>query len=653
MIKKTSNIHDPLSFSIYVSKKQKTLNKWVNSDNVYSCSCSAIFGIFQRKHHCRSCGNVFCNSCCNNWIKIPDYIVKPLKSIGPESIKYEPFNNPENSIELELVCKECYKNINYTNDLNYLVYICEFLNLDDLKKYSVLNKAWNSVTNIYLLKYLNIQNKNIYSSWDTNILSINKKMHPLNKWEKLCLTQTQIQNYYSKTEYDFNVYNIYNISITDYIKLLQFSVNGAFWENTVLQNFIIDLTENILKKNSYIYRYYIPIILSILSELVENSNGEHIVFIKEYLKKCATINKLIGYIYLECVYLEKTDNKNKGHYYLINTVSSFTQSCPKTYKLIGEIRNMITYFTDIELLKTSILTVPILNPLNFDTYITEITDIEILSSGTKPLLITFNTAEEKGSKFIIKKDAGMRKEFIIANLIKQCQHVLTEESEINIPKFDEIPTYDIIMLNINISIIEYVKDSLTIRMITNTKYTLQNYVLDNNGNEIVSTIKIRFLQSLAISSSLSYLIGLGDRHLDNIMINKKGQIFHVDYGKLINDNTIINFFMVRPSIRVTPIMIDFLGGVNGIYYKEFTDYVGIIFKTIILYKSLIYDHLCLLSKEKYLNWISVKAELEKRFDSGDNIMLSIINEIQSSNSCSNIFADLSHHYRQTLREHVI
>jgi PI-3-kinase-related kinase SMG-1 len=41
----------------------------------------------------------------------------------------------------------------------------------------------------------------------------------------------------------------------------------------------------------------------------------------------------------------------------------------------------------------------------------------------------------------------------------------------------------------------------------------------------------RFARGAAVSSMLGALIGLGDRHLDNVLVNlTNGQIVHVDYN---------------------------------------------------------------------------------------------------------------------------
>jgi len=48
--------------------------KWVCDDDVSDCTrCASSFGLFNRKHHCRRCGKVFCDDCSSNEIELPGY----------------------------------------------------------------------------------------------------------------------------------------------------------------------------------------------------------------------------------------------------------------------------------------------------------------------------------------------------------------------------------------------------------------------------------------------------------------------------------------------------------------------------------------------------------------------------------------------------
>uniref|UniRef100_A0A0A9XEE8 RUN and FYVE domain-containing protein 2 n=3 Tax=Lygus hesperus TaxID=30085 RepID=A0A0A9XEE8_LYGHE len=45
---------------------------WASDKDVVNCkSCTKDFNLRRRKHHCRNCGEIFCNSCSDNFLPIP------------------------------------------------------------------------------------------------------------------------------------------------------------------------------------------------------------------------------------------------------------------------------------------------------------------------------------------------------------------------------------------------------------------------------------------------------------------------------------------------------------------------------------------------------------------------------------------------------
>ena len=81
--------------------------------------------------------------------------------------------------------------------------------------------------------------------------------------------------------------------------------------------------------------------------------------------------------------------------------------------------------------------------------------------------------------------------------------------------------------------------------------------------------RVLFTRSVAIWSVVGYIIGLGDRHTENILIDTtNGECIHVDFDCLFDKG----LTLARPEIipfRLTPNMVDAMGmtGVEGIYRK--------------------------------------------------------------------------------------
>lgn len=676
----------------------KSDGKWINSNLVLSCqSCMTTFGLFLRKHHCRACGGVYCSTCCYKTIIIPNNYIQKLQEEDTYKQKISSLTKWLKNDNKSLVCNDCFKKITNLNQITWIIKICEFLDFVSLNKILLLSNSWYKAGIHQLSKFREIQYKcsTLFTPWEQGIIWNSRNYFTgHNNWI-IILIKSNLQKYYDvkiqeiifelselidnhkkniscwslmcsrKCNIDFDIMDF--IDIMQYITLLEKN-DKLLWTDKLLQEFLLLLLQNILdaefqSNNNDCYndiydkiKSAIPLICSILINFIKSNENFDSEFLENIFNEFVKIDNCIINFYLEIQYLDNIVNKDISHMYFIN----FMEGLVKKYNLTSitnQVNKTINFFTELYKNNSLKLTEPILNPLNLNEHIMEIKSIEILKSNTQPLLIHARvTRGLKGEiiKFIIKKDESLRKESIVACLIKLLQERLIKQANKNrIKQFDRIPTYQIIMLTKNLAIIEFVENSLTLRMVSNNKFTLQNYILDNNPTEQVDTVKRRFLQSLAISSSLSYILGLGDRHLDNIMINKVGQLFHIDYGYLMDNPT--TSIISNPNIKVTTVMIDFLGGIEGKYYKEFTQYIIQIYDILRLYKNIIVSYYEMLGKEQFIKWNVFKPKLEDRFLSGltwKDIEVTLINEIENSNSYPSVFADLCHHYRQTLAEYI-
>ncbi|XP_075065892.1 RUN and FYVE domain-containing protein 1-like [Mixophyes fleayi] len=54
-------------------------HSWLKDDEAIGCKqCNKEFSISRRKHHCRNCGDIFCNTCSSNELSLPSY-PKPVR----------------------------------------------------------------------------------------------------------------------------------------------------------------------------------------------------------------------------------------------------------------------------------------------------------------------------------------------------------------------------------------------------------------------------------------------------------------------------------------------------------------------------------------------------------------------------------------------
>lgn len=71
---------------------------------------------------------------------------------------------------------------------------------------------------------------------------------------------------------------------------------------------------------------------------------------------------------------------------------------------------------------------------------------------------------------------------------------------------------------------------------------------------------LNFTRSLAVMSAVGYLIGLGDRHVSNIMIDKTdGTVLHIDYGDCFDKNKFRKIYPELIPFRFTRMIRYLLG----------------------------------------------------------------------------------------------
>ena len=156
------------AISIYIDRKRSNSNPiniparkpsvWVPNKKVNYCfDCGAEFGYLIRKHHCRSCGRIFCYDCARWYCKDNEYIPKPTP---PEKSFMDLSQYMEDKNKMR-VCKSCNESVNVSNVYKNQVDI--FINLpikiSQLVYLRTVSKKWCKIINYIISIYRNIQYK--------------------------------------------------------------------------------------------------------------------------------------------------------------------------------------------------------------------------------------------------------------------------------------------------------------------------------------------------------------------------------------------------------------------------------------------------------------------------------------------------------------
>ena len=132
------------------------------------------------------------------------------------------------------------------------------------------------------------------------------------------------------------------------------------------------------------------------------------------------------------------------------------------------------------------------------------------------------------------------------------------------------------------------------------------------------------------------------------MITDSGKLFHIDFGYILGQDP----KLISPDIRLTPEMIDAMGGINSKYYKNFKNYCGIAYNCMRRHAPIFYTMLLDLIdfnppiEQKNLTRESIKKHIIDRFIPGetyDNAINQIKHKLDiNSNTYSENIIDFFH-----------
>ncbi|XP_004596123.2 phosphatidylinositol 4,5-bisphosphate 3-kinase catalytic subunit delta isoform [Ochotona princeps] len=186
------------------------------------------------------------------------------------------------------------------------------------------------------------------------------------------------------------------------------------------------------------------------------------------------------------------------------------------------------------------------SPLDPSTQLAEVCveQCTFMDSKMKPLWIMYSN-EEAGSEgsvgIIFKNGDDLRQDMLTLQMI-QLMDVLWKQEGLDLrmtpygclPTGDRTGLIEVVLHSDTIANIQLNKSNMAATAAFN-KDALLNWLKSKNPGEALDRAIEEFTLSCAGYCVATYVLGIGDRHSDNIMIRESGQLFHVDFGHFLGN----------------------------------------------------------------------------------------------------------------------
>ncbi|KAK7829511.1 phosphatidylinositol 3-kinase [Quercus suber] len=230
----------------------------------------------------------------------------------------------------------------------------------------------------------------------------------------------------------------------------------------------------------------------------------------------------------------------------------------KLRQLLSGLLSELTYFEE-----------PIRSPMAPNVLITGIVPSEssIFKSALHPLRLTFRTANGGSCKIIFKKGDDIRQDQLVIQMVSLMDRLLKLEN------LDlHLTPYKVLATGQDEGMLEFIPSRSLAQILSEHRSIisyLQKFHPDEHGPfGITATCLETFIKSCAGYSVITYILGIGDRHLDNLLLRDDGRLFHVDFGFILGRDP----KPFPPPMKLCKEMVEAMGGAESQYYTRFKSY---------------------------------------------------------------------------------
>lgn len=191
----------------------------------------------------------------------------------------------------------------------------------------------------------------------------------------------------------------------------------------------------------------------------------------------------------------------------------------------------------------------------------------VFKSTLSPLLITFKTVEGQKYPLLFKVGDDLRQDQLVIQIIILMDRLLQKEN------LDlKLTPYRILATNATAGAVQFIP-STSLSAVSAKYKSVLAYLQAHNPDEneplgIRKETMDTYIKSCAGYCVITYLLGVGDRHLENLLLAPDGHFFHADFGFILGRDP----KPFAPMMKLCKEMVEGMGGTTSPHYLQFKQY---------------------------------------------------------------------------------
>jgi phosphatidylinositol 3-kinase len=192
----------------------------------------------------------------------------------------------------------------------------------------------------------------------------------------------------------------------------------------------------------------------------------------------------------------------------------------------------------------------------------------VFKSSLSPLHISFKTSTGKKYPVIFKTGDDLRQDQLVIQIITLMDRLLQKEN------LDlKLTPYRILATSSTAGAVQFIPSTSLSAASAKYKGSILAYLRANNPDDseplgVRKETMDTYIKSCAGYCVITYLLGVGDRHLENLLLAPDGHFFHIDFGFILGRDP----KPFAPMMKLCKEMVEGMGGANSQHYTQFKQY---------------------------------------------------------------------------------